>query len=306
MVPAVRPASGRRRRSARRSSSWRSRTGPSRSAEMATRPARRPAEHVARLRPRRTRPRWSGARAGRRTPAGASRCRPPGSPSASQASHQDSGVVQRRSSQLQCQTSISGGRRRIGRTQLTGPANGWLTDSRPPAASVASSQSSGSRRKSIQPISPSAPACPLSVVTSWPGSSVIPYRRARRGQFGVVADRVVVGDRDEVQAASGREGGQFGDGQRAIGVHGVRVQVTGQPAVAAAGRAEPGAAAGPRAPAASGGTGGGRRPALRGVVSRRQPVARAVRRDAVHADHHLPRPGLDLPGQVPGRGRLGG
>ena len=44
-------------------------------------------------------------------------------------------------------------RRRIGRVQLTGPANGWLTDSSPPAASVASSQVSGSWRKSIQPTS---------------------------------------------------------------------------------------------------------------------------------------------------------
>ena len=33
---------------------------------------------------------------------------------------------------------------------------------------------------------------------------------------------------------------------------------------------------------------------------------RQLRRDAVHADHHLPRPGLDLAGQVPGRGRLTG
>ena len=132
-----------------------------------------------------------------------------------------------------------------------------------------------------------------------------PVPPGRRGQFGVVADRVVVGDREEVQAASGRQGGQFGDGQHTVRVHGVRVQVTGQPALPLPGWQGPARRPVPGLRRLGRGR---RRP--QGRAHRRglgrQPVAHAVRRDTVHADHHLPRPGLDLPGQVAWRGRLGG
>ena len=94
----------------------------------------------------------------------------------SQASHQAIVLVHRGSSQLQCHTSTSGGLRRIGFSQLTCPPIGWLTDSSPPPRSVAASHGSAGSRKSTQPRSPSAPACPVSVVTSWPGISVMPYR----------------------------------------------------------------------------------------------------------------------------------
>ena len=56
-----------------------------------------------------------------------SRCQslpPTGMASGSHASHHPSGVVHRVSSQLQCQTSISGGRRFIGAAQLTWPPIG--------------------------------------------------------------------------------------------------------------------------------------------------------------------------------------
>ena len=108
-------------------------------------------------------------------PGGASdpgRCQslpPTGMAAGSQARHHDNGVVQLRSSQLQCQTSTSGGRSGMACIQLTGPAIGWLTESRPPRSRVAASQAMGGSRKSTQPMSPSALACPWLVVTSWPG-----------------------------------------------------------------------------------------------------------------------------------------
>ena len=220
--------------------------------------------------------------------------------------------VQRRSSQLQCQTSSSGGRRRIGRVQLTGPANGWLTDSSPPAASVASSQASGSWRKSIQPTSPSAPACPPSVVTSWPGSRMIPYRRdaAASSAWWLTVLWSVTARKSSPRPAA--RTASSGDGQLAVRVHGVRVQVAGQPA--AARNPDPAGRIPARRPVPRGRRrergpcwaerrvqGRGRRRGLRG-----QPVAHAIRRDAVHADHHLPGAGLELPGQVAGRGRVAG
>ena len=169
----VRPSAS----TATRAPSWRRSTGPSRSAEMATRPARRPSSTSPGSCPRALHP--GGRAPGRRvrTRPGASRCRRPGSPRDPRPATSDSGRVQRRSSQLQCHTSSSGGRRRIGRVQLSGPANGWLTDSSPPRGLGGVQPVVWVARKSIQPTSPSAPACPPSVVTSWPGSSVIPYRR---------------------------------------------------------------------------------------------------------------------------------
>jgi hypothetical protein len=56
----------------------------------------------------------------------------------------------------------------------------------------------------------------------------------------VVADGVVVGDREEVEAVARREQREFGHGQLAVGVHGVGVQVTGEPAPPRPGRQVPG------------------------------------------------------------------
>jgi hypothetical protein len=52
---------------------------------------------------------------------------------------------------------------------------------RPPPSSQASSQESAGQRKSIHPVSPNTFACPNAVVTSCPGTSVIPYRLAAAG-----------------------------------------------------------------------------------------------------------------------------
>ena len=137
------------------------------------------------------------------------------------------------------------------------------------------------------------------------GHQYDPVPPGHAGQLGVVADRVVVGDREEVQPAPGREHGQFGDGQRAIGVHRVRVQVTGQPLLSGIGRQVP-----PRWPLLQRRRrrGGGRQQpfgaAPRGL--RRHPVRHPARRDAVHPDHHLPDPGLDLARQVSRRGGVAG
>src|SRR5487761_263074 len=152
----------------------RSSTAPSRAAEIATRPARRPSSTPETL---------SSAQETHvvGVPSGASepgRCQslpPTGIADGSHACHQDSGVVHERSSHDQCQTSSSGGRLGIGCTHECGPANGWLTDISPPRDSATDSHDEAGSRKSIQPVSPSTPACPSSVVTSCPGSSVTPY-----------------------------------------------------------------------------------------------------------------------------------
>ena len=78
----------------------------------------------------------------------------------------------------------------------------------------------------------------------------VPPRRG--GQLGVVADRVVVGDGEKIEPAPGREHGQLGNGQLAVRVHGVRVQVAGRPSA----RPGPGPAGGPGAAAAPPGDGG--------------------------------------------------
>ena len=156
---------------------------------------------------------------------------PTGTAPASQASHQASMFVQRGSSQLQCHTSTSGGFRRIGCSQLTCPPIGWLTDSSPPPRSVAASHASAGSRKSTQPSSPSAPACPVSVVTSWPGISVTPYRAdapASSAWWLTVLWSVTARKSSPCSVAS-RASSRHG--QRAVRVHGVRVQVAGQPAV---------------------------------------------------------------------------
>ena len=126
----------------------------------------------------------------------------------------------------------------------------------------------------------------------------------RPGQFGVLADRVVIGDSQEVQAALGGQRGQFRYGQPSVGVHGVRVQVARQPLPAGTGRQVP---LRRPLPGRRRGRGSGRQQA-RGVRRglRGYPVAHAVRRDAVHADHHLPDPGLELARQVSGCGPVRG
>ena len=57
-----------------------------------------------------------------------------------------------------------------------------------------------------------------------------PVGGARTCQLGVMADRVVVSDPEEVQPAPGREPGELGHRHPAIGVHGVGVQVAREPA----------------------------------------------------------------------------
>src|SRR6185436_21010974 len=50
-----------------------------------------------------------------------------------------------------------------------------------------------------------------------------------RTQLAVVTDRVVVGDRQEVQAAPGSQAGELGHSEDAVGVDGVRVEVPRPP-----------------------------------------------------------------------------
>ena len=271
---------------------------------MATRPARRPSSTSAGSSPAHS-TQVVGRPGGASEPSWCQSLPPTGIAAGSQASHQDSGRVQRRSSQLQCQTSSSGGRRRIGRVQLTGPANGWLTDSSPPAASVASSQASGSSRKSIQPTSPSAPACPPSVVTSWPGSRVIPYRRLAAASS---AWWLTVLWSVTARKSSPRPAARAASSETVSSPSECTVCVCRSPAS----QRRPARAGSTRRGGRSRGTGGAgaggarvqRRGGRRGL--RRQPVAHPVRRDAVHADHHLPGAGLEFPGQVAGRGRVAG
>ena len=151
----------------------RSSTGPFRCAEIATRPAPMPARMPAGS-PTLDSTQVVGVPGGASDPGRCQSLPPTGTAPGSHARHQDSGVVQARSSQLQCHTSTSGGRSGIACIQLTGPAIGWLTDSRPPRSRVTFSHSAAGRRKSTQPTSPSAPACPSLAVTSWPGIRVMP------------------------------------------------------------------------------------------------------------------------------------
>ena len=52
---------------------------------------------------------------------------------------------------------------------------------------------------------------------------------AGSGEMRMVADRVVVGDREHVEATGGREHGQLGDLEPAVGVDGMAVEVARQP-----------------------------------------------------------------------------
>ena len=252
---------------------------------------------------RRTRPRWSGGPGGASAPGRCQSLPPTGIAAASQASHQDSGsgparvepapvpdLEQRRAAAHRAGPADRPGERVVDRQQAARPPR-WRPASRPARAG-----SRSSRRRRARP------ACPPSVVTSWPGSRVIPYRRAAAGQLGVVADRVVVGDREEVQPAL-RPPGRPARGRSARRPSARCACAGHRPASGGpAGPAGPGAAAGPRAPAVRARRRRRQRPGRRRGL-RRHPVGHAVRRDAVHADHHLPRPGLELARQVAGRGR---
>ncbi len=63
-----------------------------------------------------------------------------------------------------------------------------------------------------------------------------PVLRGDGGKLGVVTDRVVIGDREEVETLPDREPGQLGHGHRTVRVHRMSVQVARQPAAARAGR----------------------------------------------------------------------
>src|SRR5437868_1239295 len=134
------------------------------------------------------------------------------------------------------------------------------------------------------------------------------------GKERVVADRVVVGDGQEVETATGGEFGQFGDGVRAVAVHGVGVEVARQPAQAVDGgdvparwtlpdrrsegfqphlRRDRAAAEGPLGDQVQPRPGGGGGGDLQGVVE-------ALGRDPVQAEPDLPGAGFGLTGQVAG------
>src|ERR1700678_2302570 len=138
--------------------SCRSSIGPLREAVTATRPPRSPSSTPATPEPSSHSTHVVGVPSGESEPGGCQSLPPTGIADGSHACHQDSGVVQVGSSQDQCQTSSSGGRRVIGCSQLTSPANGWLTDISPPPRSAASSHASADVLKSIHPVSPSTPA----------------------------------------------------------------------------------------------------------------------------------------------------
>ncbi len=128
--------------------------------------------------------------------------------------------------------------------------------------------------------------------------------RARGGQLGVVGHGVVVGDGEEVQARLGRQVGQRRHGQRAVGVHRVRVQVPGEPGEAGRCGQRPGW----RTHRRSGHRGVRRRPGGRRSDRRRlrgHCPRQALRRYPVQAEEDLPGAGDERAGQVP-RGRVGG
>ena len=123
--------------------------------------------------------------------------------------------------------------------------------------------------------------------------------RRRGGQLRVVADRVVVSDRQEVQAPASGEPGQLGHGHHAVGVDGVGVQVAGQPAAArACGQARCGGLS------ARGGTGRAARPgpAHPACWTPRPSACNQRPRAAPGAGRSSPaRYPLEFAGQVPGR-----
>ena len=130
-------------------------------------------------------------------------------------------------------------------------------------------------------------------------------RGAGRGQLGVMADRVVVGDGQEVQAPAGREPGQLGHGHHPVGVDRVGVQVAGQPLAPGGGRQHPpGRPVGQRRQVLRGRLGGQLAPA--GGHRHGQLVVRPAGRHPVQADHDQPGAGLELAGPVAGRGGVRG
>ncbi len=121
------------------------------------------------------------------------------------------------------------------------------------------------------------------------------------GQPGVVADRVVVGDGQEVEAAPVGQFGQLGDGQAAVAVQGVGVEVAGVPAQAVhVGDVPAGRALAVRRLL-------GHRLGRRDGVGRDlQRVVQPLRRDPVQAQPDVPRARLGLARQVAGGGPVAG
>ena len=72
-----------------------------------------------------------------------------------------------------------------------------------------------------------------------PGHEEDPGVVAGSGQVRMVTDRVVIGDREKVEAPCGSPGSQLDDLQRSVGVHRVTVEVTGEPLVTGCGRQLP-------------------------------------------------------------------
>ena len=181
-----------------------------------TRPSRSPSSTARRPVAVALHPGGRGARARVRRRAGASRCRRPGPRPGPRPATRPAGWSSAGPASSSATPRPAAAAAASDAVQLTCPPIGWLTDSSPPPRSVAASHASAGSRKSTQPSSPSAPACPASVVTSWPGQQGDPVPGRRAGQLGVVADRVVVGDREEVEAVLRGQPGQLRHGQRAV------------------------------------------------------------------------------------------
>ncbi len=135
-----------------------------------------------------------------------------------------------------------------------------------------------------------------------------PGGRGHPGQFGVVADGVVVGDGQEVQALGAGQDRELGHGQGAVGVHGVGVQLPGPPAPAVQLRKPPQCRGGHDGGGRSGRPGQGRGAGAgrgSGVGGDGELVRQARERDAVEPEQPPPDARLGLSGQVAGRGPPG-
>src|SRR5665647_89049 len=128
---------------------------------------------------------------------------------------------------------------------------------------------------------------------------------AGRTQLAVVADRVVVRDRQEVQTAFGSQTGELGHSERAVGVNGVRVEVACSPYKSVdGGQLSWWWMLGWRRMGAfglrlrSGGSAG--------IHLRDDLVVEPARRDAVQPEHDVPCAGLELAGEVTRSGSVPG
>ena len=134
-----------------------------------------------------------------------------------------------------------------------------------------------------------------------PGDQDDPVPGGRVLELGVMADGVVVGHGQVVEPLGGGEAGQLGHRQVTVGVHGVGVQVPGQPAVPG-----PGGQLAAGRPLAERGRDRGRRiraqPAWCAAHRGGHRVAGAVGGEPVEAEGHLPQARFQLTRQVAGRG----